>query len=190
MRYMILIGHDEKGGKNLSEAEHQALFTAYQKYETDLRQAGVLLGGDPLQPSARGARITTDGGKRKVLDGPFTESKEIIGGYVLIEVKSRPEALEWASRCPAGGPPSQTRPPCRGAVRGPTRCRPHQERTGTQHAPGTRRSLRASPNNRARLERQRRIRRRCRGRRRRQNWLKNSQTTGGCQVLFLLPPSG
>jgi hypothetical protein len=101
MRYMILIGHDEKGGKSLSEAEHQALFGAYQKYETDLRQAGVLLGGDPLQPSERGARISSEGGKRKILDGPFTESKEIIGGYVLIQVKSHEEALEWASRCPA-----------------------------------------------------------------------------------------
>jgi hypothetical protein len=101
MRYLILIGHDEKGGKNLSEGEHEALFTAYQKYETDLRQAGVLLGGEPLLPTERAARISTEGGKRKVLDGPFTESKEIIGGYVIIDVKSRAEALEWASRCPA-----------------------------------------------------------------------------------------
>lgn len=101
MRYLILIGHDEKGGKNLSEEQHHALFTAYQKYETDLRQAGVLLGGDPLHPTERATRISSEGGKRKVLDGPFTESKEIIGGYVLIEVKSRQEALEWASRCPA-----------------------------------------------------------------------------------------
>jgi hypothetical protein len=101
MRYLILIGHDEKGGKSLSEAEHRALFTAYQQYETDLRQAGVLLGGDPLHPSERASRISTQGGKRKVVDGPFTESKEIIGGYVLIDVKSREEALEWAARCPA-----------------------------------------------------------------------------------------
>lgn len=101
MRYMILIGHDEKGGKNLSEAEHQALFSAYQKYETDLRQAGVLLAGDPLMPTERASRISSEGGKRKVLDGPFTESKEIIGGFLLIDVKSRQEALEWASRCPA-----------------------------------------------------------------------------------------
>jgi hypothetical protein len=101
MRYMILIGHDEKGGKNLSEAEHQALFGAYQKYEKDLRQAGVLLSGDPLEPTAKAKRISSEGGKRKVLDGPFAESKEIIGGYVVIEVKSNQEAVEWASRCPA-----------------------------------------------------------------------------------------
>jgi hypothetical protein len=101
MRFMILIGHDEKGGKTLTEAEHQALFSAYQKYEKDLRQAGVLLGGDPLETSEKAARISTVAGKRKVVDGPFTESKEIIGGYVLIEVRSRQEALEWAARCPA-----------------------------------------------------------------------------------------
>ena len=101
MRYLILVGHDEKGGKTLSEEQHRALFTAYQKYEADLRQAGVLLGGDPLQPTERASRISSEGGKRKVLDGPFTESKEIIGGYFVIEVKSYQEAQEWASRCPA-----------------------------------------------------------------------------------------
>ena len=101
MRYLLLIGHDEQGGKKLSETEHQELFAAYQKYEKDLKQAGVMLGGDPLQPSATGTRISSDGGKRKVVDRPFSESKEIIGGYVLIEVNSRQEAMEWASRCPA-----------------------------------------------------------------------------------------
>lgn len=101
MRYVILIGHDEKGGNSMSPEQHQAVFTAYQQYEAELRQAGVLLGGEPLQPSARGVRISGEGGKRKVLDGPFSESKEIIGGYIIIEVKTREEALEWAFRCPA-----------------------------------------------------------------------------------------
>lgn len=101
MRYLVLIGHDEKGGKELSAEQHQALFTAYQKYEQELKQAGVLLGGDPLQPSGGAVRISSAGGKRKLLDGPFSESKEIIGGYFLLEVKSRAEAVEWASRCPA-----------------------------------------------------------------------------------------
>lgn len=101
MRYMILIGHDEKGINTLSDAEHQNLFTSYQKYEKDLRQAGVLLGGDPLEPTSKAKRVSQEGGRRKIVDGPFTESKEIIGGFVLIEVKSSQEALEWASRCPA-----------------------------------------------------------------------------------------
>ncbi len=101
MRYLILVGHDEKGGKDLSPEQHQALFAGYQKYEADLRQAGVLLGGEPLKPSADALRITSQGGKRKLLDGPFSESKEIIGGYFVLEVKSRDEAVEWAARCPA-----------------------------------------------------------------------------------------
>ena len=103
MRYMVLIGHDEKGGKKLSAEQHEALFSAYQKYEVELKKAGVLLGGDPLQPSAGAVRISAEGGKRKLVDGPFSESKEIIGGYFLLDVRSRDEAVEWASRCPAAG---------------------------------------------------------------------------------------
>ena len=101
MRYMILVGHDEKGGKNLTADEHGALFAAYKKYHGDLREAGVLLSGEALQPSAKGARLHVEGGQRKIVDGPFSESKEIIGGYFLIEARSRSEALEWAARCPA-----------------------------------------------------------------------------------------
>jgi hypothetical protein len=101
MRYLVLIGHDEKGGKLLSPEQHAALFSAYQKYEQELKQAGVLLGGDPLQPSSGAVRVSSEGGKRKLLDGPFSESKEIIGGYFLLDVKSREEAVEWVSRCPA-----------------------------------------------------------------------------------------
>jgi hypothetical protein len=101
MRYLILIGHDEKGGERLSAEQREALFSAYQKYEVELKKAGVLLGGDPLQPSAGAVRISAEGGKRKLVDGPFSESKEIIGGYFLLDVRSRDEAVEWASRCPA-----------------------------------------------------------------------------------------
>src|ERR1700759_120647 len=98
MRYLILVGHDEKGGKELRPEQHQALFAAYQKYEADLRQAGVLLGGEPLKSSESALRVSSEGGKRKLLDGPFSESKEIIGGYFVLDVKSREEAVEWASR--------------------------------------------------------------------------------------------
>lgn len=101
MRYLILVGHDEKGGTRLSAEEHRALFAAYQKYEAELRQAGVLLGGEPWQSSEGAVRISSEGGKRKLLDGPFSESKEIIGGYFVLELKSRDEAVEWAARCPA-----------------------------------------------------------------------------------------
>ncbi|MFZ5897026.1 MAG: YciI family protein [Myxococcota bacterium] len=101
MRYLILVGHDEKGGLGLTPQQHAELFAAYQKYHKDLKQSGALLGGEALQSSAKGARIRVEGGKRKVLDGPFSESKEIIGGFFLIEAKSHEDALEWAARCPA-----------------------------------------------------------------------------------------
>ena len=101
MRYLILIGHDERGVNLLTPEQHNGLVGAYQRYEAELKKAGVLLGGDPLQPSAGAVRISSESGKRKLRDGPFSESKEIIGGYILIEVKSRDEAVEWASRCPA-----------------------------------------------------------------------------------------
>ena len=71
------------------------------KYNESLRKAGVLLALDGLQPTSKGARISFSGGRPRVTDGPFTESKEIVGGYWLIQVKSRAEAIEWASRCPA-----------------------------------------------------------------------------------------
>jgi hypothetical protein len=101
MRYLILVGHDEKGGNTLTKEQHAQLFADYQQYHKDLRQAGLLLGGEALQPTAKGARIQVESGKRKVKDGPFSESKEIIGGFFLIDVKSQAEALEWAARCPS-----------------------------------------------------------------------------------------
>jgi hypothetical protein len=63
--------------------------------------AGVLLALDGLHPPSMGARVTFSGGKPKVIDGPFTEAKEVIGGYSMIQVKSKEEAVEWESRCPA-----------------------------------------------------------------------------------------
>jgi hypothetical protein len=77
------------------------LIAAMMKYNEDLAKAGVLLALDGLQPSSKGARIRFSGGKGKVSDGPFAEAKELIGGYWLWQVKSKAEAIEWASRCPA-----------------------------------------------------------------------------------------
>jgi hypothetical protein len=71
------------------------------KYNAQLAKAGVLLALDGLQPSEKGARVRYSGGKVTVSDGPFTETKEVVGGYWLIQVKSRDEALEWARRIPA-----------------------------------------------------------------------------------------
>jgi hypothetical protein len=71
------------------------------KYNEDLANARVLLSLDGLQPAAKGARISFPDGKAKVTDGPFTESKEVLGGYWMIEVDSKEQAVEWARRCPA-----------------------------------------------------------------------------------------
>jgi len=74
---------------------------AMGRYNDELTKAGVLLGLDGLHPAAKGARVGFSGGTATVTDGPFTEAKELIGGYWLIQAKSKEEAVEWASRCPA-----------------------------------------------------------------------------------------
>jgi hypothetical protein len=71
------------------------------KYNESLQKAGVLLALDGLHPPSMGARVTFDGERPKVTDGPFAEAKEVLGGYWMIQVKSRDEAITWASRCPA-----------------------------------------------------------------------------------------
>jgi len=71
------------------------------KYNEDLGKAGVLLALDGLHPPSMGARVTFAGGKAAISDGPFAEAKEVVGGYWMIQVRSREEALEWAARCPA-----------------------------------------------------------------------------------------
>jgi len=73
---------------------------AMMKYNETLQKAGVLLGLDGLHPPSTGARVSFSGGKPKVTDGPFAEAKEVIGGYWMIQVKSREEAIEWAKRIP------------------------------------------------------------------------------------------
>jgi len=71
------------------------------KYNESLQKAGVLLALDGLHPPSMGARISFSGGKPRVTDGPFAEAKEVLGGYWMIQVKSKEEAVEWAKRCPA-----------------------------------------------------------------------------------------
>lgn len=71
-------------------------------YNQELQKAGILLALDGLTPPSAGARISFASGKPKVMDGPFAEAKEVVGGYWMIQVKSREEAIEWAKRCPAG----------------------------------------------------------------------------------------
>lgn len=76
--------------------------SAMSKYNDELAQAGVLLSLDGLAPPSKGARVSFSGGKPKVTDGPFIETKEVVGGYWMIDVPSKEAAVEWATRCPAG----------------------------------------------------------------------------------------
>jgi hypothetical protein len=78
----------------------QQLLTEMGKFNEELVQAGVMLAGEGLQPSSKGARVTFSGNTRTVIDGPFTETKELIAGYWLWQCKSKEDAIEWAKRCP------------------------------------------------------------------------------------------
>jgi hypothetical protein len=99
MRFMMIVkaNKDSEAGKMPSEE----LFAAMGKYNEELMKAGVLVDLSGLQPTSKGARIKFSKGKKTVIDGPFAETKELIGGYWIISVKSREEALEWAKRAPA-----------------------------------------------------------------------------------------
>jgi hypothetical protein len=100
MRFMMLMipkGYEQAAPGAMPDAKAVA---AMMKYNEDLQKAGVLLALDGLHPPSMGARVSFAGGKPKVTDGPFAEAKEVVGGYWMIQVKSREEAIEWASRCP------------------------------------------------------------------------------------------
>jgi hypothetical protein len=101
MRFMMLMipkGYENAAPGVMPDAKAVA---AMMKYNESLQKAGVLLALDGLHPPSMGARVSFPGGKPKVIDGPFAEAKEVLGGYWMIQVKSKEEAIEWASRCPA-----------------------------------------------------------------------------------------
>jgi hypothetical protein len=93
---MILLKGDPAPG----EMPDQELVGAMIKYNEELAKAGVLLAAEGLLDSSTGSRVIYSGGRRRVVDGPFTEAKELVAGFYLIQVKSREEAIEWAKRCP------------------------------------------------------------------------------------------
>jgi len=95
---MIPKGYEKAAPGAMPDAKAVA---AMMKYNESLQKAGVLLALDGLHPPSAGARVSFSGGKPKVTDGPFTEAKEAVGGYWMIQVRSKEEAVEWASRCPA-----------------------------------------------------------------------------------------
>ncbi len=99
MRFMMLVKADKNTEAGVMPDE--ALIGAMTRYNEELAKAGVLLDLAGLQPSSKGARVSYSAGKRTVVDGPFAETKELIAGYWLIQVKSKEEAIEWAMRAPA-----------------------------------------------------------------------------------------
>jgi hypothetical protein len=98
MRFMILIKADKNTEAGVPPSRE--LLTAMMKYNEELVKAGVMLAGEGLQPSAKGARVKFSGATRTVTDGPFTESKELICGFWMFQAKSIEEAIEWVKRCP------------------------------------------------------------------------------------------
>jgi len=98
MRFMILVKADKNSEAGVLPDEK--LLTEMGKFNEELMKAGVLLAGEGLQPSSKGARVKFSGDKRTVTDGPFAETKELIAGFWLWQVKSKDEAIEWVKRCP------------------------------------------------------------------------------------------
>ena len=100
MRFMILVKAtaDTEAGRFPENSER--LFEAMQTYHEELARAGALLDASGLQPTSKGWRVQYEGGKRTVVDGPFTETKELVAGYTLIQTRTRDEAIEWSRRFP------------------------------------------------------------------------------------------
>src|SRR3954465_9324023 len=106
MRFMVIVkaSKDSEAGKMPS---HE-LLAAMGKYNEELVKAGIMLSGEGLHPSSKGARVRFSGSKRTVTDGPFAETKELIAGFWLWQVKSKDEAIEWVKRCPNPMPGTET----------------------------------------------------------------------------------
>jgi len=101
MRFMMIMMPKGRGAAEPGTLPDAKVVGAMMKFMETLQKAGVLLGFDGLHPPSTGARVSFAGGKAKVTDGPFAEAKEVIGGYWMIQAKSKEEAIEWAKRCPA-----------------------------------------------------------------------------------------
>ena len=98
MRFMVIVKPTKDSEAGVLPTEK--LLTDMGKYNEELAKAGIMLAGDGLQPSSKGARVRFSGTKRTVIDGPFSETKELVAGFWLIQVKSKAEAIEWVKRCP------------------------------------------------------------------------------------------
>jgi len=98
MRFMVLVKASEDSEAGIMPTEEQ--LADMGKFNEEMVKAGVMLAGEGLHPTSKGARVKFSGSERTVTDGPFTETKELIAGFWLIQVKSREEAIEWIKRCP------------------------------------------------------------------------------------------
>ena len=98
MRFMVIIKADAKSEAGVMPSER--LLTEMGKYNEELVKAGIMLAGEGLHPSSKGARVRFSGSKRTVIEGPFSETKELVAGFWLIQVKSKEEAIEWVKRIP------------------------------------------------------------------------------------------
>lgn len=106
MRFMVLIKATQDSEAGVLPSEQ--LLTEMGKYNEELVKAGVMLAGEGLQPSSKGARIRFSGDERTVIDGPFSETKELIAGFWMWQVASKEEAIEWVKRCPNPHPGIET----------------------------------------------------------------------------------
>jgi hypothetical protein len=103
MRYMLLIGSDDKTQNQAPpKAEMDAMVQGHMRFADELRAKGKMVMADRLRPDGDASRVRSKAGQRQVMDGPFTETKEALGGFYLIECDSREEAVEWAKKVPLG----------------------------------------------------------------------------------------
>jgi hypothetical protein len=101
MQYLLLIHDDEAHWGEMPEDERNAIYSEYTKFTEDVQNAGVLLGANQLQPAGTATVVHVEDGKTLTTDGPFAETKEVLGGYYLIDAETLDEALEWAAKIPS-----------------------------------------------------------------------------------------
>jgi hypothetical protein len=103
MQYLLMLHSEEAAWDRMTKEQQEQGYAAYMAYSEALKKAGALLGSNRLRPSSNSTTVRVENGKPKVLDGPYVDSKEQIGGYYLIEAPDLDAAISWAARCPGAG---------------------------------------------------------------------------------------
>jgi len=101
MQYLLLINDDESHWSDMPEDERNAVYAEYGRYTEELASSGAMVGANQLQPGSTATVVSVEDGKTLTTDGPFAETKEVLGGYYLIDVESLDEAIEWAAKIPS-----------------------------------------------------------------------------------------